>query len=123
MKCLEANKRPFWYSLYVGTAPIMDGEYDTGEKTVVYAPPVRMLGNVSPATGNTIVELFGGNERYDKIIVLDLESAPPIDEYTVLCIDKDPTFRDGALEYDYVVKRVAKSLHYIFIATKKVTVS
>ena len=48
----------------------------------------------------------------------------PIDENTVLFIDKEPEYDDnGNPLYDYIVKRVAKSLNSISYAVSKVTVS
>jgi hypothetical protein len=52
--------------------------------------------------------------------------APPIDEYSVLWIDKLPQLNeDGTTDtpYDYIIQRVAKSLNSISIAVSKVTVS
>ena len=69
----------------------------------------------------------------DKVIVMD-NNAPPIDEYSVLWVDSVPKLNeDGELAidaegkiltpYDYVVKKVAKSLNVVSLAISKVTVS
>ena len=47
----------------------------------------------------------------------------PIAEDTVLFVDKNPEYKDGKPLYDYIVKRVAKSLNSISIAISKVNVS
>ena len=48
----------------------------------------------------------------------------PIDENTVLFIDKEPGYtEDGTPLYDYIVKRVARSLNSISYAVSKVSVS
>ena len=48
----------------------------------------------------------------------------PIDENSVLFVDKLPEYsEDGTPLYDYVVKRVAKSLNAIAYAIQKVNVS
>ena len=45
----------------------------------------------------------------------------PIDENSVLFVDKAPSFDDaGSPQFDYVVKRVARSLNVISIAIDKV---
>ena len=103
MRTLNRNKSPFWYLLYDSKAPAKD-EYgnETGEELVVYKPAVAM---------------------YDKVIVTD-DLSCPIDENTVLFIDKEPEYDDdGNPLYDYIVKRVAKSLNSISYAVSKVTVS
>ena len=61
--------------------------------------------------------MFGGLENYDKVIVTDWMDCP-INEQTVLWIDKTPN--DG--EHDYIVRRVARSLNSISIAVSKVKV-
>lgn len=123
MRCLEVNKRPFWYALYNGKTDVLQDGYKTGEKLIQYTSPVKVYGNISPASGVNVVEQFGTNENYDKVIVLDLDAAPSIDESTVLCVDKDPSYSQGQLVYDYVVKKVAKSLHQVSIAISKVSLS
>lgn len=123
MKCLTRNKVPLYYCLYLSEEPIMDGEYETGETRVIYSAPVEMCANVSPATGNTSVEQFGNSLQYDKAIVLD-DMSCPIDEHSVLFVDKLPEFDDdGNPLFDYIVKRVARSLNSISIAIVKVKVS
>ena len=118
MRTLNRNKSPFWYLLYDSKAPAKD-EYgnETGEELVVYKPAVAMNANISAATGSAQVEQFGNFAGYDKVIVTD-DLSCPIDENTVLFIDKD-----GKPLYDYMVKRVAKSLNSISYAVSKVTVS
>ena len=51
---------------------------------------------------------------------------PPIDEYSVLWIDKLPQLNeDGTTDtpHDYIVQRVARGLNSISIAVRKVSVS
>ena len=66
--------------------------------------------------------MFGNLESYDKVIITD-DMDCPIDENTVLFIDKDPEFKDGKPTFDYTVRRVAKSLNTISYAVSKVKVS
>ena len=123
MRTLNRNKSPFWYLLYDRKAPAKD-EYgnETGEELVVYKPAVAMNANISAATGSAQVEQFGNFAGYDKVIVTD-DLSCPIDENTVLFIDKEPQYdKDGKPLYDYMVKRVAKSLNSISYAVSKVTV-
>lgn len=118
------NDSPFYYCLYSDKIPIVD-EYgnETGENQVVYAAPVKMYANISPASGAAQTEQFGNLENYDKVIVTrDMDC--PIDENSVLFIDKEPEYSlDDDPMYDYTVRRVAKSLNSISIAVRKVNVS
>ena len=146
MKCLHRNKRPFYYCLYKGEIEILD-EYGnlSGEKIVTYEDGVMEMANISTATGQSNTEQFGNLENYDKVIVID-DLDCPIDENSVLFIDKEPEFTEAETNeviesdtlfgedsyvshsykipvYDYIVRRVAKSLNSISIAVSKVKVS
>lgn len=143
MRTLQRNKRTFYYCLYRHSSPIED-EYgnETGETLVVYQEPVEMKANVSQAAGQTNAEMFGTLENYDKVIVTS-DMSCPIDENTVLFIEKAPEFvgtGDYAIAgeaiagiavagetmvpvYDYIVRRVSKSLNSIAIAIRRVNVS
>ena len=121
---LDRNKRKFWYCLYTGKTPLTDTYGNqTGEYRVTYSEPTAMYANVSPATGNAQTEQFGNLDNYDKVIVTT-EMECPIDENSVLFIDKEPEHNLSTdLMYDYVVRRVSKSLNSISIAVAKRTVS
>ena len=133
MRCLLRNKVRFFYALYDKKEEIID-EYGnlTGEYSVTHGNPVECYGNVSAARGEMVPCLFGENEVYDKILVLD-NASPKIDEYTVLWVDTIPKInKDGSLSknsegetdtpYDYIVKKVARSLNSVSIAIRKVDV-
>lgn len=124
MKILERNKVALWYQLY-DRKEIVEDEYgnETGGSKPIYKPAVKLRANVSSATGTAQMEQFGNFAGYDKVIVTD-DLTCPIDENSVLFIDKLPEYSDdGTPLYDYVVKRVAKSLNAIAYAVQKVTVS
>lgn len=144
MTGLLRNQREFWYCLYDRKVSVVnENGKKTGERIAVYKEPVRMLANISHATGQSSTEIFGNLENYDKVIVTT-DMGCPIDENSVLFIDKDVEFTEARtyLEsdtvlgadtdgietvdvpaYDYVVRRVAKSINSISIAVRKVTVS
>lgn len=123
MKLMKRNLKPVWYCLYSTKATQKDDDgYETGEDGVSYGEPVKLMCNVSPATGFAQTDVFGNLESYDKVLITD-DMNCPIDENTVLFIDKEPQVADGKLLYDYTVKRVAKSLNSISIAVSKVKVS
>ena len=134
MKCMERNKVRFFYALYMGKQEITD-EYGnaTGQYEVTHSSPVECYGNVSAAKGETQSRQFGENEAYDKVIVMDNE-APGIDEYSVLWVDTLPELdKDGHLAvndegevitpYDYIVKKVARSLNSVSLAISMVKVN
>lgn len=124
MKTMERNKVPFWYLLYGKKEPVID-EYgnETGDYRVVYKEAVQRKENISAATGSAQVEQFGNFISYDKVIVTD-DLSCPIDENSVLFIDKEPEYdSDGNPLYDYIVRRVARSLNSISYAVSKVNVS
>ena len=148
MRGLERNKREFWYCLLKeeGTLPIIDQSGNEIGTIPYYDSDVSMRANISPATGYAQNEMFGNLDSYDKVIVTT-EMDCPIDEHTVLFIDKEPEYGETIVYpdpsvstvststvstvsysyapplYDYVVKRVAKSLNSISIAVRKVDVS
>lgn len=123
MRCLNRNKRTFWYCLYGSETEMKDsdGNY-TGETVVGYESPVECSANISPATGQSNQEMFGNLTDYDRVIVLD-DTSIPIDENTVLFIDTLPIEDAGEKGYDYTVQRVARSLNSVAIAVRKVSVT
>ncbi len=133
MRCMERNKVEFWYAPYAGHTHRVD-EYgnELNETEVSYGNPVKCKGNISAARGETLSRLFGESEGYDKVIVLD-DPRTPITEYAVLWVDSTPVVNgDGSLTtdeneeilspWDYIVKKVARSLNSVSIAITKVNV-
>ena len=119
MRNLNRNMRGFYYSLLDSTDTLTDSAgYDTGEPVSVYANPVYAKGNISPSRGEAIQEQFGIDLEYDKVIQLQGIDWP-IDENTVLWVDKTPPASfEGT--WDYVVVRVAVSLNQTSLAVKRV---
>lgn len=118
VRTLDRNKQAFYYALYRRSSLVIDSNLNyTSEVDVEYETPVLMEANISPATGNAQSEVFGSLTGYDRVIVTD-DMTCPIDEQTVLFVDKVPEAQNPV--YDYVVKRVAKSLNSISIAITKV---
>ena len=147
MRDLKRNQTEFWYCLLIPDtqeAIVDENGNETGELIPSYKKAVSMRANISPATGQNQVEQFGNLDSYDKVIVT-CDMGCPIDENTVLFIDKRPEYTevqtheivegqalyedDEVVEktyelpkYNYIVKRVAKSLNGISIAVRKVDV-
>lgn len=124
MRALRRNKQKIYYCLYAGKVGVVDSSgNETGEVAIAYTEPVEMYCNVSTAAGTNDVEQFGNNLEYDKVIVTD-DINCPIDEYSVLIVDSDLEYDgNGNVKYDYIVRRVAKSLNSVSIAISKVKVS
>ena len=129
MRCMRINKQKFHYALYAGREQIID-EYGnvTGEYEVLFEEPMDCEANISGAKGEAEIRQFGENLEYDKVVVMDLQSflKTHIDEYSRLWIDTELEFdNEGKVitPHDYDIKRIAKSLHTVSMAVKKVVVS
>lgn len=123
MRCMCRNQSAVYYCLYKAREPILDSSgWETSEYRLVYDNAVLLHCNVSPAKGTAQVEQFGNLDSYDKVLVTDQVDCP-IDESTVLFVDKVPVYKDGNPLYDYTVKRVARSKNSLAVALSKVTIS
>lgn len=147
MRTLDRNKQAIFYRVYLGETEIIDDNgYNTGERRVEYAEPMLIRANVSTAKGEAQAEAFGTAINYDKVIVIsDLNC--PINENTVILLNAEELLNASLLTdsgevltddnstpllvdiegdmppFDYVVRKVAKSLNYIAYAVSKVDVS
>lgn len=122
MRLQKRNLQSIYYCLFEGKNPVLDDDgYETGEFTNGYSTVKMLKCSVSTASGQVQSETFGSLEGYDKVIITD-DMQCPIDEHTILFVDKMPINNDSD-GYDYIVKRVAKSLNHIAYAVKKVDVS
>lgn len=119
MKGLKRNKQTFYYSLYKGLTENVDedGNY-TGEFQETYEDAIEMKASISSGTGTSSIEVFGNYTDYDKTIITD-DITCPIDENTILWLEGKTPEND---KYNYIVKRVAKSLNNISYAISKVDV-
>lgn len=134
MRCLNRNKRPFWYALYSDKNEVVDQSgFRTGQFRVKYGKPVQIRGNISAAKGDASTRQFGDDLSYDKIIVLG-DPNVEIDEHCVMWIDRTPnldaygelaaTESGGyATPHDYIVREVARGLDSVSIAIGRVNVS
>ena len=120
------NKMPLYYALYEGKEKIKDKNGNpTGEYKVIYSKPIKIYGNISAAKGEIQSRQFGENENYDKVLVFE-DADIHIDEHSVLWIDSLPVIlENGKTEtpFDYIVKRIARSINCTSIAVSKVNVS
>jgi len=117
--------RTFYYRLYTGEVEIVDDYGNpTGQVYKTYAAPVAFKANISPPSGEDVIDIFGAIERYDRVIQT-CDMSCPIDENSVLYIDTTPTQGlDGVWSaHDYIVSRVSPSVNTIRIGCTKVNVS
>lgn len=119
MRTLERNKQTIKYKNYTSKEEVID-EYGnaTGEFRIIYSDPEVIRLNVSAARGESYTRQFGDMESYDKVLITDDVSCS-IDENSILWIDN----LDTEKPYDYVVKKVARSLNSVSYAVSKVNVS
>lgn len=114
------SMRIFWYALYDSTHEQTDEYGNICGTYPTYQNPVRAVGNISPANGTVVMQPFGADEHYDRVITVP-DSSTPIDEHAVLWIDTVPDLdANGALTvnadgeivtpWDYIVRRVARGL-------------
>lgn len=131
MRNLKRNSRPFWYATYKGEEDLLDGEgRPTGERITRYNTPVQIRGNINSSfngrygiNSQSAIEDFGRDLRYDKTLIVDAPDCP-IDEHTVLIIDKPLEFDDqGEPIYNHVVIKVDKSLNVCSYSLRMVNVS
>lgn len=137
MRGLKRNQRKLCYQLYLEHIPVLETNLDgnivtdpvtgepllTGETKVGYSDPVEFRANVSANCGESSSDPFGIDLSYDKMIV-SCNMELPIDELSVLFVDKKPEFDAGgnlANTADYKVVKVAKSLNSALYAIKKIT--
>lgn len=137
MRGLKRNQQTLYYQLYSEKIPLYETDLDgniiydpvtrepllTGETKVGYSDPVEFRANVSANRGESSSDPFGIDLLYDKTMV-SFDMMLPIDELSVLFVDKKPEFgADGNLanSADYKVVKVAKSLNSVLFAIKKIT--
>lgn len=118
MKALARNKQTVYYALYSGKTKTYDSDgLFTGDYSIAYATPVKTAMNVSAARGGAVVEMFGINTNYTRVLVTD-DLNCPIDETSVLWIGATPN--SAADNFNYRVVAVGKSLNSIAFAIAEV---
>lgn len=120
MRLNQRNAQTFWYALYASTQVGYDEWGNQSTTFATYGKPVKTWGNISPAKGIAAEQMFGVDDEYSRLIVLE-DRNTPIDEYAVLWVDTTPELdANGELKvnangeivtpWDYIVRRVARGL-------------
>lgn len=121
MRDLNRNKRTVYYALYQESSKIYDSNGDfTGERGNDYADPERLKLNYSAATGETMTEVFGIVNEYQRVISTSDKSCP-IKEDTRLWIGVEPN--EDADNFNYVVRRKADSVNSLLFLIEEVKVN
>ena len=125
MRTMTRNRRTFYEASLDTVAMGKDTDGNYTEEVYTYSNPTARTGIITAANGEAVTQLFGANERYDKVITLNLgENYLAIG--SVLWVDTMPEI-DGqgktATPYDYIVVKVAESLNFVNVAIRKVDVS
>lgn len=115
MRDLKRNQQTVYYQLCVPNS-VTD---KNGNKINGYpGTPIKSRFSVSPNTGEASMQPFGRDVDYDcEMVTHDMSIA--IDEYSRLWINAVPEEQP----YNYIVKKVARSLNCIRYALKQVTTS
>ena len=115
MKCLKRNKQPLYLYKYLGATAILDDNGNkTGEYRIVYANPIRVDINISPASGVSELQVFGSDVSYNYIAVTD--GADNVFTESDVISRSNTIDSDGMFGYDYIIRRVAQSLNFVSLA-------
>lgn len=126
MRTMIRNRKVFYQASLTGVAMGKDTDGNYTEEVYTYSNPVKCVGVITAANGEAQTQLFGANERYDKVITLNLgENYLAIG--SVLWVDTMPVIDEKTgkttTPYDYIVVKVAESLNFVNVAIRKVNVS
>lgn len=133
MRTMTRNRRVFYQASLVEVTMAQDTDGNYTEDAYTYSDPVKCEGVITAANGEAVTQLFGANERYDKVITLNLgedyleigsvlwvDRVISLDEQGHLAKDENG---DVLTPYDYIVVKVANSLNFVNVAIRKVNVS
>lgn len=117
MRSLNRNKRSIYYAQRGGeTVNVDEWGNETSESTPFYTDAVALKCNVSAASGEDAVQVFGGFTGYSRLLcVADRDC--PITEDSVIWFGVEPT-----QPYNYIVVRKADSKNGILYALQEVVV-
>lgn len=125
MRTMLRDRQAFYYASLVSADIGTSGGMYT-ELTYEYDNPTEAKAVITAANGEAETQLFGADERYDKVVTLN-----PGEDYlevgSVLWVDTLPVINEDEstdTPYDYVVVKVGKSLSgFVVVAIRKVDVS
>lgn len=113
MQLLKKNERAIYIAKCIGASDAGENGLYTGDISPVYSEPIKIMANVSPATGFVSAQPFGLAEEYDAVI--HLNASLYINADTVFWLDSEPPE-----PHDHVVSRVSRNLNSLAVSVKKV---
>ena len=119
MRALRRNKRKLYYALYLGKEQITEGGLRTGDYRELYGDPTELKANYSASNGEASEEVFGIGTNYSKTMVVEDKNCP-IDEQTIIWIDKSPTEGGSPVKHNFVVVQKAVSVNHVMYALMEV---
>ena len=125
MRSMTRNRQVFYEASLTSVAMGTDTDGNYTEEVYTYSNPTEHTGIITAANGEAVTQLFGANERYDKVITLN-QGENYLAIGSVLWVDTMPTLDDKGkttTPYDYIVVKVAESLNFVSVAIRKVNVS
>ena len=125
MRSMTRNRQTFYEASLISVSMGQDQEGNYTESQYAYSDPVERSGVFSPASGEAITQVFGADERYDKVITLN-KGEDYLKIGSVLWVDTMPVIDEQGhtkTPYDYVVAKVANSINVVIVAIRKVNVS
>ena len=125
MRTIIRNRQEFYYATLTSSGMAYDEDGNYTEVAYTYSNPVKKTAVITLGNGEAETQIFGANEKYDKVITLNAgENFLAVG--SVLWVDTMPVIeRDGSTKtpFDYTVRKVGKSLSgFVVVAITKVDV-
>lgn len=130
MRCLERNKRTFYYATWRGKEYVEVNGVKTGDLQNTYNEPVQIRASISTATSMTSASRgafsdtapYGSVLNYDRRIVID-DLSCPLDENSVLSVYCEPNYDSTThtLTYDHEVIKKEVGLEYLTYYIKRLS--
>ena len=125
MRTMTRNRKVFYYASLEAVGMSQDTDGNLVEEQFTYSDPVESQGVFSVANGEANLQLFGMNERYDRVITLN-QGEKFLSVGSILWVDTMPEIDEETgktdTPYDHIVVKVAESLNFVSVAIRKVDV-
>ena len=125
MRTMTRNRKVFYYASLKAVGMSRDTDGNMVEEQFTYSDPVKAQGVFSVANGEASLQLFGMNERYDRVITLN-QGEKFLSVGSILWVDTMPEIDEETgktdTPYDHIVVKVAESLSFVSVAIRKVDV-
>lgn len=121
MRNLKRNQRTIYYALPSSWQKIYDSNGDfTGERNFSYTVPESLQINYSASTGETMTDVFGIINEYQRVMSTTDVSCP-ITEEARLWIGVTPN--EQGSNFNYIVRRRADSVNSLLFLIDEVRVN